>query len=43
MVVTKERLIQFLDENNVKEVNIEISLTQEINEQRDWFITDRIK
>lgn len=40
MIVTKEELIELLNKNNIKEMEIEMSLTTEIREDREQFFTD---
>ena len=40
MIVTKEELIELLENNNIKDMEIEMSLTTEINQDREQFFTD---
>ena len=43
MIVTKEELIELLEKNNIKDMEIEMSLTTETKEDKESFFTDKIK
>jgi len=43
MIITKEELIELLEKNNIKDMNIEMSLTTETKEDIEQFFTDKIK
>ena len=43
MIITKEKLIKFLDDNKINELNVNIELTTEFLEQVEGFVNDQHK